>query len=135
MILEDGTRVALIGDVRDAEDAAAVKKLMVSTVTDLTGKTDVEELVGAIASAALLITNDSAPLHIADSLKVPTLAIFGPTDPGKYGPKFPRSLAVSGAIFCSPCEKAQCRFHHECLEQLRRLEKDGALVMWNFRVT
>ena len=118
LAFEQSCRIVLIGDKEDRADAEKVKRLMVSPVEDRTGETDWEALLSVIRRASLVVTNDSAALHIADSLKIPTLAIFGPTDPLKYGPRSSRSAAVSRQIFCSPCEKAQCRFDHECMKEL-----------------
>ena len=118
LALERSCLIVLIGDEKDAADAQKVKSLMASAAEDYTGHTDWTQLLSVINQASLVVTNDSAPLHIADSLGVPVLALFGPTDPGKYGPRSKRSLAVSRQLFCSPCEKAQCRFGHECLKDL-----------------
>ena len=111
-------RVVLIGDVLDIASALEVKRSMTSFAADLTGKMSFQELCSVLASASLLITNDSATLHIADSLKTPCLAIFGPTDPQEYGPRFGHSHAVSRDIFCSPCEAIRCRYNHECMNEL-----------------
>jgi len=82
------------------------------------GKTSLSELVALIRRATLLVTNDSAALHIGSLLNVSTVALFGPTDPKKYGPRSDRHRLVRKELFCSPCEKAQCPYHHECMEQL-----------------
>lgn len=118
LALNDGCRIVLVGDKHDMEDAEKVKALMKSRSTDLSGQTSFSELAAVIQKASLLVTNDSAPLHIADALKVPTLAVFGPTDPEKYGPRFSSSLAARSGVFCSPCERAQCHYHHECMKEL-----------------
>ncbi len=118
LISVNGCRVILVGDKNDTADAKKVKELMKNKVEDVSGATDFHELCAFIRSATLVITNDSAPLHIAQSLSVPTLAIFGPTDPKKYGPILSNSLAVRRTLFCAPCEEAQCRYHHECLTDL-----------------
>jgi len=123
---EQDCSVVLVGDKHDVADAEKVKDHLSSFVGarravplhDLTGRTDFHELVSIIQKASLVITNDSAPLHIADALKVPALAIFGPTDPRKYGPRRAGSAALSKRLFCQPCEKAQCRYGHECLKEL-----------------
>jgi heptosyltransferase-1 len=39
-----------------------------------------------IAAASLLVAGDTGPLHLADALGAPTLALFGPTDPSRNGP-------------------------------------------------
>ncbi|MBI3252959.1 MAG: lipopolysaccharide heptosyltransferase II [Candidatus Omnitrophica bacterium] len=122
LAIEDGCRVVLVGDQNDRADAEKVKRLMKTEPLDLCGRTTFEELKNLIAGAALVVTNDSAPLHIADALGVPVLAIFGPTDPRKYGPRRGTSLALRKEIFCAPCEKAQCRYAHECMRELGPLE-------------
>lgn len=116
--INEGCQIVLAGDKNDTADAAKVKSLMRSNVLDLCGRTDFAQLCRLLKSASLLVTNDSAPLHIADALKTPVLAIFGPTDPRKYGPRASGSAAVRRVLFCSPCERAQCRFDHECMKEL-----------------
>ena len=91
---------------------------MKSSAENICGRTSFLELVSLMKKADLVITNDSAPLHIADALRRPVLAIFGPTDPRKYGPRYRYSVVASRLLFCAPCEKAQCRFHHECMTEL-----------------
>jgi len=66
----------------------------------------------------ILITNDSAPLHIAGSVDTPVIAIFGPTDHRKYGPISPGSIVLRKHLACSPCEKAVCEFDLECMKQV-----------------
>jgi heptosyltransferase I len=53
---------------------------------NLTGRTALESLPELLAGAALVIGNDSGPMHLAAAMDVPVLAIFGPTDPALYGP-------------------------------------------------
>jgi heptosyltransferase-2 len=65
--------------------------------------------------ARLVVTNDSASLHVASAAGAPVVAIFGPTDERKYGPTGERGRVVRRRLFCSPCERALCRFHHECM--------------------
>lgn len=117
---EDGAEIILIGDQAEAELSEVIREGMCQKqkALNLAGKTNFTELTALISKASLVITNDSAPLHLADSLKVPVLAIFGPTDPKKYGPMGKASLVVRKKIFCSPCEKAQCRYQHECMTEI-----------------
>jgi heptosyltransferase-1 len=57
---------------------------------DLRGKLSLTELPFVISKSKAVITNDSAPLHIASAMSVPTVALFGPTSKDKYGP-YPKS--------------------------------------------
>jgi heptosyltransferase-1 len=43
-------------------------------------------LARVIARASLFVAGDTGPLHLADALAAPTLALFGPTDPARNGP-------------------------------------------------
>ena len=119
LALQDGCRIVLIGDTADIKDAVKIKSLMrFKDVEDFCGRANFIEWCGLLKRSSLVLTNDSASLHIADILKVPTLAFFGPTDPRRYGPRNPASRALRLPLFCSPCQKAQCRYHHECMTQL-----------------
>lgn len=62
-----------------------------------------DELVDVIAPAATFVGADSGPTHLSAQLAVPTLALFGPTDPGAWSPIGPcvRVLAPTG-----PCPMA-----------------------------
>ena len=53
---------------------------------DLRGRVELDELPDLIKKADLVVSNDSAPLHIASALRKPLLALFGPTSSTMYGP-------------------------------------------------
>lgn len=59
---------------------------------DARGKLSLTELPVIISQSKAVVTNDSAPLHIASALSVPTVALFGPTSKNKYGP-YPKSYS------------------------------------------
>lgn len=113
-------KVILIGDANEAglskEIAGAVKQ---PGLIDLTGKTDLSELFALIEKFNLLLTCDSASMHIASDLGVKVVAIFGPTDPEEYGPMGDKDIVIRKDIKCSPCKKAQCRLGtHECMNTI-----------------
>ena len=110
-------KVILIGDINEAglskEIAGAVKH---PSLIDLTGKTSLNELFALIEKFSLLLTCDSAGMHIASDLGVKVVAIFGPTDPAEYGPRGDKDIVIRKNLKCSPCKKAQCKFEtHECM--------------------
>ncbi len=76
-----------------------------------------------LKKASLLITNDSAVLHLASYLNIPSVAIFGPTNEKKYGPWSKIQYIAKKEIFCRPCQKAQCRFGHLKCMQLVKVEE------------
>lgn len=79
---------------------------------------DVLQLAAAIAHCAVVITNDSGPLHLAAALAVPSVSIFGPTDPGRTViPGASRVLRKLQA--CQPCYRRECPLrHHRCMTDI-----------------
>ena len=53
---------------------------------DLRGKVSLNELPALVGHADLVVSNDSAPLHVASAMGRPSVSLFGPTDPVRYGP-------------------------------------------------
>ncbi len=82
------------------------------------GLTTPRQLGVLMQRSHLVITNDSASLHLASAAGATTLALFGPTDPAKYGPTAPRHRTMRRQLFCTPCEQSRCRFSHECMRFL-----------------
>ena len=74
-------------------------------VANLSGKTSLQELPALVQRSAVVVTNDSAPLHIASALGRPLVSLFGPTDPRRFGP-YPvdslnaRTLRVADGKLC-----------------------------------
>jgi ADP-heptose:LPS heptosyltransferase len=65
---------------------------------DLRGEVNLRSLPALISSVTLVVANDSAPLHIASSMGIPVLGIFGPTDPDSYGP-YPLGVKSNGIVY------------------------------------
>ncbi|MFH0839253.1 MAG: glycosyltransferase family 9 protein [Candidatus Omnitrophota bacterium] len=70
---------------------------------NLCGTLKLRELAALLKRTALLFTNDSGPLHLAESLGVPTVSLFGPETPVLYGPVGDNHLVFYKNLYCSPC--------------------------------
>jgi len=82
------------------------------------GGLDLAKLAALIRRCDLYLGNDSGVTHLASALGVATVALFGPTDPVKYGPFDSRDRIVRLGLVCSPCERALCPYDHECVRWL-----------------
>ena len=72
------------------------------------------ELAAVIERCSLYVGNDSGPMHIAAALGVPTVGIYGPSNPNRTAPRGADGIthiAVSAGFSCSPCRE---RFFKEC---------------------
>lgn len=76
-----GTRSAL-----EQTHLAAIRKCARHPFVDLSGRLDLLTLAALIQSARLLVTVDSAPMHLAGAMDTPQVALFGPTNPFHWRP-------------------------------------------------
>jgi ADP-heptose:LPS heptosyltransferase len=84
------------------------------------GKTSLSLLAGIMARAQLFVGNDSGLLHFAAALDVPSVSIWGPTSPGKWGPKGDLHRTIRKAERCADCiywdYRETCRHDHACMK-------------------
>ena len=99
-------------------------------------KTTVSEMGGFIKNCSIVLANDSGPMHIAAALNIPTLGIFGPTNPKAHGPYSENSsYVIKEDLFCIICNLLECPYHHECMLQLpvdnvlNKIEKIGSNLL------
>ncbi len=124
-----GLPMALVGDESEKATAEKVREGLKFRILNLCGETNVREVASVLAHAELVVTNDSATLHMADQQVRPTVAIFGPTDEKRYGPRGPDARVIRKDLFCSPCGLAQCPYKHECLKYISVEEVFKACIM------
>src|SRR6185312_6606536 len=122
ILQERGAALVFTGSADDRAMVDAVKApLSPQSVLDLTGRVDVPVLASVIARLDLLLTVDTGPMHLASATGTPIVAIFGPSDPARYGPTGPRDRIVRVDLPCSPCNRirqppARCVGHTpDCL--------------------
>ncbi len=112
-IQRDGLgRVVLIGGLNERADAAEVQRLMQERVVDLTGETSIGQLPALLSQAAVLVTNDSGPMHIAAAVNTPVVALFGPTSAARTGPYGAGHRVLTTDVPCRPCFSRVCHNEH-----------------------
>jgi len=86
-----------------------VKSFLTCEVIDFSGSLSLTGLAELIRGAQLLITVDTASLHIAEAVQTPVVVFFGPTDEVDWGPRSKKSLVVRANNYtCSPCNRDGC---------------------------
>ncbi|MBO5590770.1 MAG: lipopolysaccharide heptosyltransferase II [Acidaminococcaceae bacterium] len=117
MILQDGKQVILAGGPEDAPIGAEIAA-QAPGVTDLTGKTGLRELGALIQHCEVYISGDTGPLFIASAMKKPSVALYGPTRPGRTGPyKSSEAVIITTPEPCRGCLKKQCS-HWTCMRSI-----------------
>ena len=84
----------------------------------LSGATTIRELMAAVKRCAILLTNDTGPMHIASAFKVPVVAIFGPTDWRTTSPFGDAHAIVRQPVDCAPCLLRECPIDHRCMTRV-----------------
>lgn len=85
----------------------------------LAPKSSITLMAALISKCNLIIANDSGPMHISAALKVPTLGIFGPTNPKAHRPYSINSdYIIKDDLDCIICNKLICPLLHECMTKL-----------------
>jgi heptosyltransferase-2 len=121
---ERGFDVVLVGDASERERAAHICALSRTEPVDLTGRTTLAEVVALIARCDFVVSNDSAPLHIASAFRKPQVAVFCSTAPeAGFVPTHERWAAAElEGLYCRPCgvhgAKRCPEGHLRCVKEL-----------------
>jgi len=76
------------------------------------------QFAALLEKCSIFLCNDSGPMHIAAALKVPTVAIFGPTDHVRWGTRSDKAVVVRKDVDCWPCSAHKCKKGFECIKTL-----------------
>ncbi len=108
-------RVLVLGSGNEADICEVLCGSMAREPYNFCGQTSLGVAIGLVRQCNFFVTNDSGLMHIAAALGVPTLAIFGSTDPIATGPRGPKTRIVRHEIECAPCLKPECPTDFRCM--------------------
>ena len=116
--------IVVVGAEADRQLAAEIVAATSGAAIDATGRLSLLASAELIGRAGLLVTNDSAPQHLASAMNTPTLAIFGPTVPEfGFGPLAEPSRVLGHTdLDCRPCDRhgpQKCPLGHwRCMREI-----------------
>jgi heptosyltransferase-2 len=126
--LAEDARIVIVGSGDDHELASEIVNASNGRAIDTTGRLTLLASAELIGRCALLVTNDSAPLHLASAMNTPTLAVFGPTVPAfGFGPLAERAaVAQIETLECRPCDRhgpRKCPLGHwRCMREITAID-------------
>lgn len=155
-VIQRGIRVVVTGGATPQERTyvEALMQTMPAGTMNLAGQLDLPALACVLSRACLYVGTDTAVTHMAAALGVPTVALFGPSNPVKWGP-WPKGfshyssspwalrgtqrvgnvLLLQGEAHCVPCREEGCERHlsssSDCLQHLparRAIEAASTLL-------
>jgi heptosyltransferase-2 len=121
--------VVLVGAPSERAKCAEVAAASTAGAIIAADHTNIAELIALLSLSDGFIGNDSGCMHIAGALGIPTVAIFGSTNPNRTGPMGPKTRVMYRKLECSPCLARTCRFgHYNCLTQIEPAELIDAII-------
>ncbi len=106
----------LVGTAAERPIAKEIlSKTFCGHVENKIGETSLAELIKLLQTCDLLLTNDTGTMHLADVLEIPTVAIFGSTDPTLTGLQGPHHRILQHPVSCSPCFLRECPIDFRCM--------------------
>lgn len=104
------------GEEKVARDVAARARTRPVRLDDPV--TTLAELAALVAGAALVLTNDTGPRHLAVAFSTPVVTLMGPTDPRHTHHLLDRQRVLREPVECSPCHRKVCPIDHRCMTRL-----------------
>ena len=131
-----GTTFTFIGSPKESSFVEQVINGAVNKecLKNLAGKTDLVGLSNLLALSASVLTTDSGPAHLANSLGTPVIVLFGAGDEHNTAPFNKEDLTVlrSGILRCEPCKRNSCELYGipECMRLIDELQIIDALNLY-----
>jgi heptosyltransferase-2 len=122
-----GLHWLIFGTANEKRFAADIVERLKKNATDLSGRTSLLELATQLRRCKLLLTNDTGTMHLASSLGVPTVAIFGSTEPQLTGPTGEGHVVIRHHVECSPCFLRECPLDFRCMKAVTVAEVVSAV--------
>jgi len=117
LLAAQGLAPVVVPGPGDAAITAAVRAVLPQV--ECAPPTTLTELAHLLAGCAVFVGTDNGARHLAALLGVPTVTVFGPTDPAGWNPGDPRHVAVTRRVPCAPCDRTHCPVPgHPCLDEL-----------------
>ncbi len=130
-LLNRGRSVWVLGSARESSLGAKIAE-HAPGARNLAGKTTLAEAVDLLATASVVVTNDSGLMHVAAAAETPVIAIYGSSSPRYTPPASPAARMIYHALPCSPCFSRECPLGHlNCLRGIEVSEVITALTSLN----
>ncbi len=129
-LAQDRIRVVLTGSERERSLVHEVLARVRTKPIVAVGKTTLPQMVSLMRRFSAFVTVDSAPMHIAASLKVPVIALFGPTDPKRHFPPTERGVVLNKQVKCHPCYRRRCPIGLICMTGITPDEVYREVKQW-----
>jgi ADP-heptose:LPS heptosyltransferase len=117
----------LFGTSGDAVVGDMIARVLGRNCVNRIGQTTLQELIDELRDCDLLLTNDTGTMHLAALLQIPTVSIFGSTEPLRSGPLGQGHRILRHHVECSPCFLRECPLDFRCMHEVTSAEVIAAI--------
>jgi heptosyltransferase-2 len=123
LIKKAGAKVVFLGSQDDKKLCLEIVNMMTEKPVILADRTDILQSAAIISFCKVILSNDSAPVHIASAMRIPVVAIFGSTIPEfGFAPYGEGHLVIEKKMECRPCGihgRKKCpEKHFRCMREI-----------------
>jgi lipopolysaccharide heptosyltransferase II len=118
----------LFGTMGDAGVGEVIATALAENCVNRIGRTSLDELIEELRACQLLLTNDTGTMHLAALLGVPTVSIFGSTEPRMTAPLGAGHTILRHHVECSPCFLRECPIDFRCMKSVTVEEVTKAVL-------
>jgi len=116
---EQGWDIMVLGTAAERDIAEQCLSLVSGMCWNAAGETTLAQALAVVSQARLMLCNDSGLMHVAAGLGVPTVALFGATNPARTSPSGPCVQVLFKPALCSPCLQRECDvLGHPCMANI-----------------
>lgn len=113
---DDGYDIVVLGTPAERQVADMCLQHVKGRYWNAAGETSLNQALQIVGLAALVLCNDSGLMHVAAGMGVPTVTMFGATDPQRTSPSGPKVTVLYEPAKCSPCLQRECNvLGHPCM--------------------
>lgn len=120
LITQKRAQVLFVGVSDEIQLITQIQALMQYESINFAGKTTLPQLASILQKSSMFIGNDSGPMHLAAAVGIPTIGLYGPGDPKRFGPVGEKCYTIQKKNDCPPCTGDICKFGDEgCLAMIQ----------------
>lgn len=120
LIVRKDAKILFVGVEDEIPIIAEIQRLMQAASINIAGKTTLTQLASILHISHMFIGNDSGPMHLAAAVGTPTIGLYGPGDPTRFGPVGAKCRTIRSQTDCPPCRGTTCQFGKDgCMSKIQ----------------
>ncbi|MDX8387072.1 MAG: lipopolysaccharide heptosyltransferase II [Ghiorsea sp.] len=126
---DEGWDVVVLGTPAESDIAKQCVSKVKGNYWNACGETSLRQALQLVSATHLMLCNDSGLMHVAAGMGIPTVTMFGATDPARTSPSGKKVTVLYKPASCSPCLQRECdAFGHPCMGNiLPEMVRDACL--------